>query len=63
VRYLKDNSTISDGYKLGNLAYKKKMFREAKIGRGYIYSINYKKYFDFCKKKTKLNKWLTANGK
>jgi aminoglycoside N3'-acetyltransferase len=63
VRYLRDKSTISDGYKLGNLAYKNNMFKESDIGRGKIYSIDYKNYFEFCKKKTKINKWLTANGK
>ena len=33
VRYLSDKSTISNGYKLGSIAYKKKMFKESKIGR------------------------------
>ena len=63
VRYLKDKSSISDGYKLGNLAYKNGMFKKSKIGRSSIYSINYQDYFYFCKKKTKYNKFLTSNGK
>lgn len=62
VRYLKHKSSISDGYKLGKKAYTKGMFEEAKIGRGKIYCIDYKNYFNFCKKKSKFNKWITANG-
>ena len=63
VRYLKNKSTLSDGYKLGNLAYKKGLFKESILGRGKIYAIDYSEYFKFCKNKTKYNKWLTANGR
>ena len=45
------------------VAYKERMFKESVLGRGKIYSIDYKNYFLFCRKKTKFNKWLTANGK
>lgn len=61
VRYLGSKSSISDGYKLGNLAYKKGIIKESDLGRCKIYSISYKEYFKFCKSKTKSNKWLTAN--
>ena len=32
VRYLRNKSTISDGYKLGNLAYKKGIIKESSMG-------------------------------
>ena len=63
VRYLGNKSSISDGYKLGNLAYKTGIIKESSISRCKIYSVDYKNYFEFCKKKTRSNKWLTANGK
>ena len=62
VRYL-NRKSISDGYKLGKLAHKKKMFEEAKIGRSKIISINYKEFFDFCKTESKKNTWITGQGK
>lgn len=62
VRYLNNKSSISNGYKLGSLAYKNKMFKESYVGRGKIYNIDYKKYFNFCMKSSKKNKWITANG-
>ena len=63
ARYIGDKSSISNGYKLGNLAYKNGMFNETKICRSKMYSINYKDFFEFCLKKSKTNKWITTNGK
>lgn len=54
--------TISNGYKIGLEAKKKKLFIKSKIGKSIIYIINYNSYFKFAKKLTKTNKWLTVNG-
>ena len=56
------NETISDGYKLGKLAFKNKLFSMTKLGSGDISCINYKKFYFFCKKVTKKNKWMTVKG-
>ena len=61
VRYLRKEASV-DGYKIGKLALKKKLFNCSKIGKSKIYVINYKKFFNFAKKITTNNKWLTARG-
>ena len=50
-----------DGYKIGKMAFKKKLFYHSKIGSSKIYVINYKNFFAFAKKITKTNKWLTVS--
>jgi len=61
VPYLRKEAD-TDGYKIGRLALKKKLFKYSKIGRSRIYVINYKTFFNFAKKMTLKNKWLTAQG-
>lgn len=56
------NETISDGYKLGKLALKHRLFNKTKLGAGNISCINYKKFYQFCKKKSKKNVWITVKG-
>ena len=56
------NETISDGYKLGKLAFKNKLFNMTKLGSGDISCINYNKFYLYCKKVTKKNKWMTVKG-
>ena len=61
ARYLR-KETLSNGYKIGLLAVKKKLYSKTRIGKSIIYLINYKKFFILSKKMTKKNKWLTVNG-
>jgi len=61
VRILR-KETISDGYKIGKLALKEKLFKYHKLGKSKVYVINYKKFFYFAKFLTSKNKWLTVNG-
>ena len=61
ARYLR-GETISNGYRIGRKALKKKLYKKTRIGKSVIYVINYKKFFYFSKKLTKNNKWLTVNG-
>ena len=61
VRYLRKEA-YPNGYKIGRLALKKGLFNYSKIGRSQIYVINYKRFFNFAKKLTAKNKWLTAKG-
>ena len=61
ARYLR-KETISDGYKIGKQALKKKLYNYCKIANSAIYIINYKNFFRFAKKITKKNKWLTVEG-
>jgi aminoglycoside N3'-acetyltransferase len=59
---LQRKETISNGYKIGYRALKNKLYKKTQIGRSMIYIIDYKKFFNFSKKITKKNKWLTVNG-
>lgn len=61
ARYLR-KETISNGYKIGNEAYKKKLYKKTSLGRSVIYIINYRSFFNFSKNLTKKNKWITVNG-
>ena len=61
VRYLR-KETISNGYKIGKLACKNKIFKHHKLGRSRVYVASYKKYFEFTMKLTKRNPWMTING-
>jgi aminoglycoside N3'-acetyltransferase len=61
ARYLR-KETIADGYKIGNKAVKEKLYISQKLGNSKIYVINYKSFFNFSKKITNYNKWLTIEG-
>ena len=61
ARYLR-KETHPDGYKIGKLALKNKLYNYCKIANSIIYVINYKGFFRFAKKITKKNKWLTVVG-
>jgi len=61
VRYLR-KETDSNGYRIGNIALKKKIFKSAKLGRSLIYLANYKKFFYLAKKLSKKDPWITAVG-
>jgi aminoglycoside 3-N-acetyltransferase len=61
ARYLR-KETLSNGYKIGLLAVKKKLYSKTSLGKSKIYLIDYKKFFILSKKLTKKNKWLTVNG-
>jgi len=61
VRYLRKEADV-DGYKIGKMALEEKLFNYSKIGKSKIYVINYKKFFNFAKKVTSDNKWLTVRG-
>lgn len=61
ARYLR-KETQADGYKIGRLALKRKLYNYCKIANSAIYVIDYKKFFVFAKKLTKKNKWLTVEG-
>lgn len=50
---------ISDGYKLGFIAEKKKIYKSINLGRGKIFYCSYNKLFDMSKKMTKKNPKLT----
>ena len=61
VRNLKKEAT-TNGYKIGNLALKAKLFKYYKLGKSEIYVINYIKFFNFAKLVTSNDKWLTVDG-
>lgn len=61
VRILRKES-ITNAHKIGELAYKKGIYKSSNLGRSAIYTANYKKYFNFVIKLTKNNPWLTVNG-
>lgn len=61
VRYLR-KETIANGYKIGNLAIKNKIFKHHDLGKSRVYAINYKKYFNFTMKIIKRNPWATVCG-
>ncbi len=61
ARYLR-KETKSNGYKIGRLALKNKLYNYAYVGKSIIYVINYKEFFNFSEKLTKKNKWLTVDG-
>lgn len=54
--------TQSNGHKIGYIAFKKKLYKRINIGKSHIYIANYKKLFNFSKKITKKNNWLTVDG-
>jgi hypothetical protein len=54
--------TNANGHKIGKLACKKGIYKRSKLGRSAVYTINYKRYFNFVIKLTKLNPWLTVDG-
>jgi len=60
-RFLR-KETISNGYRIGYRALQNKLYKKTEIGRSILYIIDYKKFFNFSKKITKNNKWLTVNG-
>ena len=51
--------TITDGYKIGHEAEKKKIYKSINLGRGKIFYCDYKKLFDFSKKLSKKNHRIT----
>ncbi len=61
VPYLR-KETNANGHKIGKLACKKGIYKRSKLGRSAVYTINYKRYFNFVIKLTKLNPWLTVDG-
>ena len=54
--------TISNGYRIGRIALQKKLYKKSQIGKSMMYIIDYRQFFNFSKKITKNNKWLTVNG-
>ena len=54
--------TISNGYRIGKKAKIKKIYKSIKFGRSIIHVAEYKQFFNFAKKLTKNNLWLTAEG-
>ena len=50
---------ISDGYKIGNIAEKKSIYRSVKLGRGEIFFCDYKKLFFLSRKLSKKNPYIT----
>jgi aminoglycoside N3'-acetyltransferase len=54
--------TISNGYRIGRVALQKKLYKKSQIGKSMMYIIDYRQFFNFSKKITKNNKWLTVNG-
>ena len=40
----------------------KKLYKNTELGRSMLYVISYNKFYNFSKKMTKKNKWLTVNG-
>ncbi len=61
ARYLR-KETEADGYRIGKLALKKKLYQFNKIANSVIYVIRYRNFFKFAKRITKKNKWLTVQG-
>ena len=61
ARYLR-KETEADGYRIGKMALKNKLYIFKKIANSVVYVIEYKKFFNFAKKITKKNKWLTVQG-
>ena len=61
VRYLR-KETITNGYKIGKLAIKNKIFKHYNLGKSQVYAIDYKKYFNFTMKIIKQNPWATVYG-
>jgi len=54
--------TVSNGYKIGKMAKLKKLYKNTELGRSMLYVISYNEFYNFSKKMTKKNKWLTVNG-
>lgn len=54
--------TLSNGYKIGLKALKKKLYSYCNLGKSMIYLIDYKKFYKFSLRLTKKNKWLTVDG-
>ena len=54
--------TTANAHKIGEMAIKSGIFKWSKLGRSAVYTANYKKYFNFVIKLTKLDPWLTVNG-
>ena len=61
ARILRDE-TLSNGYKIGLKALKKKLYSYCELGKSMIYLIDYKKFYNFSYGLTKNNKWLTVDG-
>jgi len=61
VRVLRKES-VTNGHKIGEMAYKKGIYKSSILGRSAIYTTNYKRYFNFVIKLTKFDPWLTVNG-
>jgi len=55
-----DEESRANGHVLGKLAEKKKIFTSAKLGRGRVLLATYRKLFNFSKKITSKNKYLTS---
>ena len=54
--------TFVDGIKMGKVAFKNGIIKRKKIGFSYIYSSNYKRYFNFMLKILKKNPWFSIVG-
>jgi aminoglycoside 3-N-acetyltransferase len=54
--------TYVDGVKMGKVAFKNRIIKRKKIGYSYIYTSNYKKYFDFILKILKKDPWFSIVG-
>ena len=53
----------SNGYKIGMIAQKKKLFNQVNLGKSKIFLIDYKKLFNLLVKETKKNIYLTTYAK
>ena len=54
--------TFVDGIKMGKVAFKNGIIKRKKIGFSYIYSSNYKRYFNFMLKILRKNPWFSIVG-
>lgn len=61
ARYMRKETT-SNGYKIGKLAVKKKLYNHANVGKSLIYVTDYRKFYNFSLKLSKKNKWITVDG-
>ena len=61
ARYIR-KETASNGYKIGKLALRKRLYNHTNIGKSIMYVIDYRKFYNFSLKLTKKNKWITVDG-